>query len=294
MFLRNRNLRFLIGSALKRIFPRIAKNKAIYRYLSFTRVTNISILDKQLKLYCHNEEISNSVFYTGIFGDYEGQTLKMWHQTSKFLKQGIVLDIGAYTGIFSLTALSANPKLCIHAFEPNPFTFNFLKKNIDLNNLNNVVIYNFGLSSKSGTEKFYNFGDSASSGMTLINHQHVNPNLSHSEFKVRDISDFRKALNEKISLIKLDIERAELQLLKHAEDIIKNDRPIIFCEILDIDMYEDFQTFFEKLEYEYVQISDSQNKFFYKSDISNSNMIGRNWILFPGELKQDLISAFTT
>ena len=213
--------------------------------------------------HCHNEEISNTIFYTGFFGDYEGQTIKMWHQISKNLELHTALDIGAYSGFFSIVAASANPTMEIHAFEPNPITFKILKKNLDLNNFENVKISNFGLSSKNGHEKFFNFGDTFNPGMTSVNHRFVDSNFIQASFEIRDILDLRKKLYKKIDLIKLDIERAELPLLQHAKSIIYEDKPIIFCEVLDAEMYDSFQNFFQEMEYEYVQIDDEKKQYFF-------------------------------
>ena len=292
MFTRSRYLRFLIGSVLKISPPFIIKRKSIYSRLSFTRDIKTSLEGKEILFHCHNEEISNSIFYTGFFGDYEGQTIKMWHQISKNLELQTALDIGAFTGFFSLVAASANPKMEIHAFEPNPITFKVLKKNLDLNNFENIKISNFGLSSKNGHEKFFNFGDTFSPGMTSVNHQFVDPNSSQASFEMRDILDIRKKLYKKIDLIKLDIERAELHLLQHAKNIIYEDKPIIFCEVLDTEMYESFQSFFQEMEYEYVQIDDEKKQYFFTSKMINREMIGRNWIMYPRGLKEDLLSIF--
>lgn len=292
MIHKRRYFRFLIGLTLKKFFPFVIKRKAVYSRLSFTKDTETLVEDKNLFFHCHNEEISNSIFYTGIFGDYEGQTIKMWYQICKNLSLNTALDVGAFTGFFSFVAASANPKIEIHAYEPNPVTFKILQKNLDLNNCDNVTINNFGLSNKNGHEKFFNFGGGVNPGMTSVDHQYVNTNLSHSLFEIRDILEIKKILNKKIDLIKLDIERAELEILHRAKDIIDYDKPIIFCEILDIEMYDSFQDFFQDLTYEYIQIDDEKKQYYFTPRISNNQNIGRNWIFYPKELKDQLSSIF--
>ena len=100
-------------------------------------------------------------------------------------------------------------------------------------------------------------------------------------------------MNRKIDLIKLDIERAELPLLQHAKKIVYDDRPTFFCEVLDTEMYSSFQTFFEEMEYEYIQISDAKKQYFFTTQIINKEYIGRNWIIYPREHKEKLLSIFS-
>ena len=47
-------------------------------------------------------------------------------KSAKKLQYKTILDIGAYTGLFSLVAAAlVNPNAKIHAYEPNPVTFGF-------------------------------------------------------------------------------------------------------------------------------------------------------------------------
>ena len=64
----------------------------------------------------------------------------------------IVVDIGAHNGIFTLFAASKTKKM-IYAFEPAPASFEFLKRNIETNKLNNVLAYNAAVSGKVGSAK---------------------------------------------------------------------------------------------------------------------------------------------
>ena len=292
MIKNNRNFRFFLGSTLKKFLPFLIKKKSIYSRLSFTRDVKATIEKREIFFHCHNEQISNSIFYTGFFGDYEGQTIKMWYEICKKLQYKTILDIGAYTGLFSLVAALVNPNAKIHAYEPNPVTFGFLKKNLSLNNFKNIKINNFGLSTKDGNLEFYNYGETFSPGMTSVNSKFVKSNLKSSIFEIADLLVVAKKLNRKIDLIKLDIERAELPLLEHARKIIYENRPTIFCEILENKMYSSFQNFFEEMEYEYIQISDSKKQYFFTRQIIDKEYIGRNWIIYPKEQKEKLLSVF--
>lgn len=62
---------------------------------------------------------------------------------------GVFVDIGANIGSYTLIA-SESPSALVHAFEPHPATFRFLRRNVDLNQRNNVSLYNAALGSSEG------------------------------------------------------------------------------------------------------------------------------------------------
>ena len=57
-------------------------------------------------------------------------------------------------------------------------------------------------------------------------------------------------------------------------------------------MYSSFQNFFEEMEYEYIQISDLKKQYFFTRQIIDKEYIGRNWIIYPKEQKEKLLSVF--
>jgi FkbM family methyltransferase len=287
-----RRTRYYIGLVLKKFLPNAIKKQFIYSRLSFTKVVSTDIDGRKLFFQCHAEEVSNTVFYTGIFGDYEGQSLKIWHDLIVKLNIKTVMDIGAYSGIYSLTAACANEDTEIHSYEPNPFAFSLLKKNCNLNNMANINLHDYAVAERTGELEFYNFGDTYSTGMTSVNHRYVEENISIGSFKAKDIFAVRKEINKKIELMKLDIERAELPLLNHAKKLLQDDRPIILCEVLDEADYVDYQDLLESLNYGYIQINDDDHTYTECESILNhgKQSVGRNWIFYPKE-KQAMIKA---
>jgi FkbM family methyltransferase len=60
----------------------------------------------------------------------------------------VVVDIGANVGIVAIFA-ALRTKNTVHAFEPSPENFEFLKKNVEANGLRNIEVYNFAVSDKT-------------------------------------------------------------------------------------------------------------------------------------------------
>lgn len=134
-----RRIRYFLGSLLK---PLIRLDYKIYSRFSFTREVSVDVESKRLFFQCYEEETSNSIYYTGIFGDFEGETLRLWLQCIAALRPKIIFDIGAYTGIFSLVAALFQNQSTIYAFEPNKITFKILQRNVALNSFKNINLCN--------------------------------------------------------------------------------------------------------------------------------------------------------
>ncbi len=135
----------------------------------------------------------------------------------------IVLDAGAYVGIFSVYASKkVGREGKVIAFEPDPDTARRLNKNLELNNASNVEIINKGLWSSDATLVFKAGRELASSFVTEDNVD----NLKKIEVPVTTIDNAMKDVNVKNKLfIKMNIEGSEIEALKGAVETIRKYRP---------------------------------------------------------------------
>ena len=56
-----------------------------------------------------------------------------WMQNLELPQNSTILDIGANVGMFSLSYASMFKKAEIHCFEPVPFIYKYLRKNLEMN-----------------------------------------------------------------------------------------------------------------------------------------------------------------
>ena len=113
-----RDLLGAIGRVINFLFP-FCLPERIYRHMGFKGAFVFKIEKNKLRFINVREVIANDIFYSGIFGNFEGETLRLWWEISKEVN-GLVLDIGAHSGIYSLVAATANKQSSIVAFEPHP------------------------------------------------------------------------------------------------------------------------------------------------------------------------------
>ena len=134
----------------------------------------------------------------------------------------------------------------IYAIEPQSNNFKALKHNINkLNYTNKVVPIKYAISNVDDEKVFIDVQETLSS-TAQVNIQGENENFIFT--KTLD-SLYR---NEKIDLIKMDIEGFEMNALQGAEDIIKNQTPTLILSAYhkNNDIY-DFIYFIESLSTDY-------------------------------------------
>jgi FkbM family methyltransferase len=148
-----------------------------------------------------------------------------------YLKKGdVVIDAGSSTGQFAI--ISAKCLDCnVHAFEPNQEPLTYLNRNIELNNLSNLInVHPFGLSDSVCDVNFY-ISPNALGTSTIIPEMVSNKKQSgttqHMEIIHCITLDTWAEQNniQKIDFIKADIEGAERLMLQGATNVLKKFQP---------------------------------------------------------------------
>lgn len=137
----------------------------------------------------------------------------------------VFIDIGANIGFFTIFSKLINKKLYTYSFEPHPFNFKILKKNIFRFKFKNAQIFNIAISDKNQFQKLYGHGQGAS----LINNWGGIKTLSRNiSVKTLDNILFSSIKNNKNLFIKIDVEGKEYEVLKGSTNILKKNCIIMF------------------------------------------------------------------
>lgn len=137
-------------------------------------------------------------------------------------KDDIVVDIGANIGslsIFSATKVGQDGK--VFAFEPHPKIFKFLKKNVVLNRLANVLCFNLGIGNKNENKYLSSI---RSDDMNSVIHS---KNKSSINIKIKKLDDVLVD-NINIALIKIDVEGYEKFALEGSLQVLKRTACLYF------------------------------------------------------------------
>jgi len=154
-------------------------------------------------------------------GKYEVYETKLL--MSQIGKNDVVVDVGANIGYYTL--LMARRAKKVFAIEPDKEIFGILKKNVEENNLKNVVLINAAAGAKKEKIKYYKNEENYGDGRVV-------------ESKNGKFMGFVSCLRldeilrneQKISLIKVDTQGYEPAVIAGAEKTIKKDSPILFLE----------------------------------------------------------------
>lgn len=156
----------------------------------------------------------------------------LWKKVLSLLdKPKIIVDAGANIGYFSLFFNHYFPDAKIYAFEPIPNTYQYFKKNIEINNCQSITTYNLGLfNEKKEIDMYYNMEGSGSSSLVdLLNTK----NTKNIKCKFTTLDNFYEENDIRgCNLIKCDVEGAEKFVIEGGINVIKKYKPVIFCEML--------------------------------------------------------------
>jgi FkbM family methyltransferase len=155
-------------------------------------------------------------------------------------EEGIVIDIGAYKGNFTLNLLRKNPKLTFLLYEPILEYYNVAKDK--LGHQRNVIINQKGVSSDGRKIQLLDEG--------LRSRQIVSPNNENLEIHTHSILAIFE-IDSRIELLKMNIEGMEYECL---EILIKNDKLKLAKNLLI-----QFHNFENTSEDRYMAIRDKLN-----------------------------------
>jgi FkbM family methyltransferase len=153
----------------------------------------------------------------------------------------LVLDIGANIGNHTLY-LAAIVRCRVIAFEPNSELVAGLRASVSLNRLEErVTVREVGVHSSPGRGSMNNLNPSN------LGAQSVRVDERDGEFDVVAIDD--EDLPGRVTAIKVDVEGAELAVLRGARNVLERDRPVLFVECGTVDEFRTVAEYLAPLGY---------------------------------------------
>ena len=167
--------------------------------------------------------IGRSIYLTGV---YEPEAT---HFISSRIKLGMtVLDIGADIGYYTLLfAKHVGSKGRVYAFEPIPKAKCYLDKNISMNGLDNVRTFGFALFDKSD---MVCLEEPLTKSQINPSKRRLSRNDIQVETKVFDEWKLKEGVDN-VDLVKLDVEGAELNVLRGMKNTLERQNPRILIEL---------------------------------------------------------------
>jgi len=140
------------------------------------------------------------------------------------IKRGMnIIDVGAHIGAYTVLAAEKVGEIGkVIAIEPEPKNYQYLIKNIKLNNFKNVIPVKIALTDHEGFGKLY-LHPFVSADHSFVSRE--NEGFEESSFletPVKTLDNLVEELNlKKVDIIKIDTEGTELSVLRGAEKTLK-------------------------------------------------------------------------
>lgn len=152
------------------------------------------------------------------------------------LASGVILDIGANEGMFSILMAKLFPTTRILSFEPVPKTFFTMIKNIGLNNITNIYPYNLGVGGKSNKSEIIYCDKTYSGGSSMVvKHNPDSQDMINIEVVALDdiFNPTKFPFIDRVKLLKMDIEGAEYETLYNSTILPRVDNMVAEFHIND-------------------------------------------------------------
>ena len=189
---------------------------------------------KKIKFLADNWDAVYIFYHVWLCRDYE-----------RFVKpKGIVVDCGAHIGLFTLRCLKSLHTTFVIAIEPNPLNARLLRANLLMNGADRFLIIEAAAGSSNDEVKLYLNDLSSRSSI-------VKKTARYIRVKQVKLDDVIPTLAQHVDFIKIDVEGAELEVLRGASELIKRDKPVMvietqmenLCEIADFLRNKGYQVY---------------------------------------------------
>ena len=287
----------LLFTVLRRVWQ---PGPHIYKHLHFEGAFTVPLgRERQFQMYSYGYLIENSVFWTGLTGNFEGRSVELWLQVAE--RSTNVIDIGSNTGLYALSAKAVNPASNVYAFEPIRRVYEKLVHNTRINNYD-IHCIDSAVSSIDGTGTIFDPGGGTGHVYAASIGKHPNSQRPGDDSTARAVTDqgvnvelvrldsFVEERNlTKIDLLKIDVEGHEADVLRGFKKHLGLYKPTILVEILSEEVARQVQQIVEEHHYLYFDI-DEDGKVEQKDQICSLYAPGENNSHFNYLLCQPVIA----
>jgi len=152
-----------------------------------------------------------------------------WKATKCCRPGDTAIDVGANIGVISaFLADAVSSTGCVYALEPNPTVFSLLVDTLSMNSYDNVIPIQIAAGSRLTPSDFYieEWGTFQPTSSLV-----AKTTTARAKKVIQAPLDFLLQGVSRIDYIKLDVEGAELDVLRGAEHLIEMHRPLIQIEV---------------------------------------------------------------
>jgi len=208
-----RRLRRFLGDTAYRMFLKKGSSLVnLFSVLLFGSGIKVKLVRKGMYL-ARVGELKLLVPSAAVWGIYEILWDEVYEHVFKVKQGDKVIDVGAEFGLFTVKAAKAvREKGLVIAIEPHSGSMAILSENVKNNNLKNVLLVQKAIGSQGGKAKLY-----------LPYKSTLRVGKEYIDVDVDTLDNIAKELKlGKVDFIKIDVEGAELEVLRGANKILSS------------------------------------------------------------------------
>lgn len=170
---------------------------------------------------------SDDDYLNHIQGEFEPDMVRLFRCFAQ--EQAVAFDIGANIGCTAV--LFSDIFGQVHAFEPSPTTFAYLRKNVLRNAGANVTLHNLGLGEQAGSSTI-TFAPNNRSGAFVSDREKANADHLSEQIEIATLDGMVAAqVLPAPDFIKIDVEGFEGHVLRGGAATLQRQRPVVILEL---------------------------------------------------------------
>lgn len=200
-----------------------------YPYFGFV---DVAVDDTHLLMFSANDDLVAMTYFWYGPSSYERMSLSLWLERARTAR--CVLDIGAFSGLYSLVAAAANAESRVFAFEPVRRTHGRLLLNVEANRFHGrVECLNLGVADQAGSARINQFrqGRNLGNGASILAKTGIEVTASDELIHLVSVDAFVRERGLAPDLVKMDVEGAELLALAGMRETLTAYRPWMLVEV---------------------------------------------------------------
>jgi FkbM family methyltransferase len=214
---------------------------------------------------------------------HEDESLRWWRRIAAHVaREAAILDIGAYHGEYARAAREVNAEAAVYAFEPNPAALQLLRPACEQQS---IQVVEAAIFATDGQALFVD----RSEGSHVLYHD-TPSDASGRVFSVPTVTldSWVSGHGLNVALIKIDVEGAEADILRHACEMLRRHHPVILCEILSDEAGDEVQAILPTW-YRLYHIDENRG-IREASRLTRRRWRNKNWLLIPEEQREKVLA----
>ncbi len=200
---------------------------AVYRRLCSAEPI-LTVYDDDLKIWLRlTKLLEANLYFLGMDGKDRGETILLKRIIQS---DDVVFDVGGNIRQITLLAAKRASRGSVHVFEPASDNYQRLLTNVEINRLQNVVPNHNAVSNQNGSLVIY-APRTYNTGAISVYPDAVQETDSETVQAIR-LDDYVASNHvTRVSVIKIDVEGAEMDVLEGGTDLLRQYRPQVLMEV---------------------------------------------------------------